>query len=91
VKRILSGNKAATEAVRLSRVEAIAAYPITPQSEIVEEIFRYIADKRLQAEFIRVEGEHTALAALIGAAMCGVRTFTATSSQGLLYIDEMVH
>jgi len=91
MKKILSGNRAAAEAVRLSKVEVVAAYPITPQSEIVETIFGFIADGSLKADFIRVEGEHTALAALIGAAMAGSRTFTATSSQGLLYMDEMVH
>jgi len=91
MKKILSGNTAAAEAVRLSRVEVVAAYPITPQSEIVETIFGFIADGSLKADFIRVEGEHTAMSAAIGAAMCGARTFTATSSQGVLYMDEMVH
>ncbi|TYL10713.1 Oxalate oxidoreductase subunit alpha [Moorella thermoacetica] len=87
----LNGNEAVATAVRLARAEVVAAYPITPQSIIVEKIAEYIANGSMAADYIRVESEHAALAACYGAAVTGTRVFTATSSQGLAYMFEMLH
>jgi pyruvate/2-oxoacid:ferredoxin oxidoreductase alpha subunit len=91
MKRVLEGSDAVAEAVRLAKAEVISAYPITPQTHIVERLAEFCADGRLNARFLRVESEHSALAALIGAASMGVRTFTATSSQGLALMHELLH
>jgi pyruvate/2-oxoacid:ferredoxin oxidoreductase alpha subunit len=79
------------EAVRLARVQVISAYPITPQTHIVEILSDYCAAGKMKARFLRVESEHSCLAALIGAESTGVRTFTATSSQGLALMHELLH
>ncbi|PUA32849.1 MAG: pyruvate ferredoxin oxidoreductase [Zestosphaera tikiterensis] len=86
----LTGNYAVSYAVKLSRVKVVSAYPITPQTTIVEKIAQLIEDGEMDAEMIRVESEHSALAAAYGAASAGVRAFTATSSHGLLYMHEML-
>jgi pyruvate/2-oxoacid:ferredoxin oxidoreductase alpha subunit len=91
VKKVIVGNHAVSWGVKLARAEVIAAYPITPQTQIVEELAEMCADGRLEARFIKVESEHSAMAACIGAAATGVRTFTATSSQGLLLMHEVLH
>ena len=91
MKQVLEGSHAVSEAVRLARVQVISAYPITPQTHIVERLSEYCADGTLDARFLKVESEHSALAALIGAASSGVRTFTATSSQGLALMHELLH
>ena len=91
MKQVLEGSHAVAEAVSLARTQVISAYPITPQTHIVERLSEYCADGTLPARFLRVESEHSALAALIGAATCGVRTFTATSSQGLALMHELLH
>jgi pyruvate/2-oxoacid:ferredoxin oxidoreductase alpha subunit len=91
MKRVLEGSDAVAEAVRLAKVGVISAYPITPQTHIVERLAEFCADGRLNARFLRVESEHSALAALIGASSMGVRTFTATSSQGLALMHELLH
>ncbi|MDD1719792.1 MAG: pyruvate ferredoxin oxidoreductase [Methanoregulaceae archaeon] len=88
---IATGNKAVAEAVRQAGPGVIAAYPITPQTEIVEQMASYVNDGVLKCEYIPVESEHSAMAACIGASITGVRTFTATSSHGLLYMHEMVN
>ena len=85
------GNKIAAKAVQLCRPEVIAAYPITPQTVIVEELARMVEAGELSAEYLRVESEHSVMAATCAAASMGVRTFTATSSQGLAYMHEMLH
>ncbi len=86
----LTGNYAVAHAVRLSRVEVVSAYPITPQTTIVEKLSEMIEKGELNARIIRVESEHSALAAVYGAASAGSRAFTATSSHGLLYMHEVV-
>lgn len=86
--RFLSGNDAFAEGVRLARPQVIAAYPITPQTIVVERLAEMVADGALESELIHVESEHSAMSAAIGASAMGVRTFTATSSQGLLYMAE---
>ena len=88
---IATGNKAVAAAVKAAKPGVIAAYPITPQTEIVEQIAEYVNAGDLASQYIPVESEHSAMAACIGASAGGVRTFTATSSHGLLYMHEMVH
>jgi len=87
---VLTGNYAVAYGVKLARAEIIAAYPITPQTSIVEKLSEFIENGEMEAEYIRVESEHSAMAACIGAASAGARAFTATSSHGLLYMAEMV-
>ena len=91
MKLVLEGSQAVAEAVRLAKVKVISAYPITPQTHIVEFLSDYCAAGKLKAKYIHVESEHSAMAALIGAASAGVRTFTATSSQGLALMHELLH
>jgi len=91
VKKVIVGNHAVSWGVSLARAEVIAAYPITPQTQIVEELAEMCGDGRLAARFIKVESEHSAMAACIGASAAGVRAFTATSSQGLLLMHELLH
>jgi pyruvate ferredoxin oxidoreductase alpha subunit len=88
---IATGNKAVAAAVKEVRPAVIAAYPITPQTEIVEQIAEYVTSGELDSRYIPVESEHSAMAACIGASATGARTFTATSSHGLLYMHEMVN
>jgi pyruvate/2-oxoacid:ferredoxin oxidoreductase alpha subunit len=88
---ILDGNRAAAQGVKLSRVQVIAAYPITPQSPVTEKLSEFVEGKELDAQYIAVESEHSALAVCTSASMVGARTFTATSSHGLAYMHEMLH
>ena len=87
-KAFLSGNDALAEGVRLARPHVISAYPITPQTIVVERLSEMVEDGSLNSEFIHVESEHSALSCAMGASSVGARTFTATSSQGLLYMAE---
>ncbi|HVP38488.1 MAG TPA: hypothetical protein VMS93_04820 [Candidatus Saccharimonadales bacterium] len=91
MKKVIMGNHAVSWGVKLARAEVIAAYPITPQTQVVEELSEMCADGRLEGRFIKVESEHSAMAACIGASATGVRAFTATSSQGLLLMHEVMH
>ncbi|AFD00509.1 pyruvate ferredoxin oxidoreductase, alpha subunit [Methanocella conradii HZ254] len=91
MKKMATGNQAAALAVKESNVEVVAAYPITPQTEVVETIASLVETGKMNASYIRVESEHSALAACIGASASGARAFTATSSHGLLYMHEMIH
>ncbi|MGQ9695039.1 MAG: transketolase C-terminal domain-containing protein [Thermodesulfobacteriota bacterium] len=81
---------AAAEAVKLARAECIAAYPITPQTHIVEHLSEIVANGDLDAEFIPVESEHSALSVCAGTSAVGARTYTATSSQGLALMNEIM-
>jgi pyruvate ferredoxin oxidoreductase alpha subunit len=81
---------AVSYAVQLARAEAIAAYPITPQTHIVEHLSSLVANGELDAEFITVESEHSAMSASVGSAAAGARTYTATSSQGLALMHEIL-
>jgi len=81
---------AASEAIRLANVDAIAAYPITPQTHIVEHLSEFVANGELDAEFIPVESEHSAMSVCMGTSAAGARTFTCTSSQGLALMSEIV-
>ncbi|HDM77605.1 MAG TPA: pyruvate ferredoxin oxidoreductase [Deltaproteobacteria bacterium] len=82
---------AVSHAVMLADVDVIAAYPITPQTHIVEHLSELVADGELDAEFIPVESEHSAMSTSVGAAAAGARTFTATSSQGLALMVEIMY
>ncbi|MFO7554121.1 MAG: pyruvate ferredoxin oxidoreductase [Desulfobacterales bacterium] len=91
MKQVIEGSHAVSEAVRLAKVQVMSAYPITPQTHIVEALSEYCADGTMNAKFLCVESEHSAMAAVIGASSAGVRTFTATSSQGLALMHELLH
>jgi len=90
VKEFLEGSRAVAEVVKLCKPGVISAYPITPQTHIVEELARLVADGQLNSQFVNVESEHSALSCVLGAVAAGVRAYTATSSQGLLYMGEVV-
>jgi pyruvate/2-oxoacid:ferredoxin oxidoreductase alpha subunit len=90
-KMVLSGNGAQAHAARLARVQVVSAYPITPQTSIVEKVADMVATGALKAEFVQVESEHSALQVVVSASGMGARTYTATSSHGLLLMHELVH
>ncbi len=91
MKKVIKGNFAVSYGAMLSRAQVVTAYPITPQTTIVELLSEMCADGTLKASFIKVESEHSAMAACIGAAATGARVFTATSSQGLTLMHELLH
>ncbi len=91
MREVIEGSHAVAEAVRLARVKMMSAYPITPQTHIVEELSKYCAEGKINGSFMCVESEHSAMASVIGAASGGVRTFTASSSHGLALMHEMLH
>lgn len=91
MKKVITGNHAVSYGVKVSRAEVIAAYPITPQTQVVELLSEFCASGELKAKFIKVESEHSAMAACIGASVAGARAFTATSAQGLALMHELLH
>ena len=91
MEKFLSGDEAFAEGIRLACPDVISAYPITPQTIVVEKLSEMVEDGSLDAEFIHVESEHSALSCAMGASAAGVRAFTATSSQGLLYMAECLY
>jgi len=90
-KIFISGDEAAAVGVKLARPHVIAAYPITPQTITVERLSEMVEAGELDAEYMHVESEHSAISATMGASAVGARTFTASSSQGLLYMAEGLH
>ena len=89
---IIKGNEAAAYAAKSARVQVISAYPITPQTTVVEKLSEFVDNGLMPGtQYIRVESEHSVLASIIGASKAGTRTFTATSGQGLFYMHEMLH
>jgi len=88
VVQVMNGNMAAAVGAKLCRPEIVSAYPITPQTPLVEYLAKFIVDGELNADFVEVEGEHSAMSVLEGAAMAGSRTFTGTSAQGLAFMYE---
>lgn len=86
-----TGNYIAAKAAVMAKPEVVAAYPITPQTTLVEGIANYVNSGEFKGEYICVESEHSAMSACIGASAAGSRTFTATSSHGLLLMHEMLH
>lgn len=87
---VLTGNVAAAHGAKLARVEIVAAYPITPQTPITEKLAAFVSNGELDAEFLNVESEHSAMSACIGAEAAGARAYSATSSQGLVYMHEVL-
>ena len=87
---VITANVAVAHAARLARVEVVPGFPITPQTTIIEQITEFINDGEMDAEFIPAESEHSVMSVAIGASAGGVRTFTATSSQGLAFMYEML-
>lgn len=86
--KVLTGNKAAANGVRLARPDVVAMYPITPQTPLAEELAHFHAEGQMDCEMVEVEGEHTAMSTIMGACVAGGRVFTATSSWGLAYMNE---
>ncbi|MDZ4655677.1 MAG: pyruvate ferredoxin oxidoreductase [Coriobacteriia bacterium] len=86
-----TGNTVVADAIRQCRPDVIAAYPITPQTTIVEELAGFVAKGRMHAEYVTVESEHSAMSACVGASAAGARVMTATSSQGLALMWEELH
>ncbi|MFO8016356.1 MAG: pyruvate synthase subunit PorA [Candidatus Woesearchaeota archaeon] len=89
-KQVMEASQAVAEAVKLCKPSVVAMYPITPQTHIVERIADFVNDGNMDAELIDVESEHSAMSACIGAQATGVRSFTATASQGLALMHEML-
>jgi pyruvate ferredoxin oxidoreductase alpha subunit len=90
MKEFLEGSLAIAEAVKLCKPGVISAYPITPQTHIVEELAQFVANNELNTQFVNVESEHSAASVVLGAVATGVRAYTATSSQGLFLMAEVV-
>lgn len=86
-----TGNEAIAHGMKQINPDVIAAYPITPQTEIVQIYSTFVADGLVDTEFVTVESEHSAMSAVIGASAAGARAMTATSSQGLAYMHEVVY
>jgi pyruvate ferredoxin oxidoreductase alpha subunit len=86
----LTGNHAISEAMRQINPDVVAAYPITPQSGIVEQFAKFVADGVVDTEMIRVESEHSAMSACVGASVAGARAMTATCSAGLALMWEVM-
>lgn len=90
MKEFLEGSRVVAEAVKLCKPGVISAYPITPQTHIVEELAQFVANGEIDSQFVNVESEHSAASVVLGAVATGVRAYTATSSQGLFYMSEVV-
>ncbi len=90
MKKFLEGSHAVAEAVKLCKPGVISAYPITPQTHIVERLAEFVANGEINAQFVNVESEHSAASVVLGAEAAGVRAFTATSSQGLVLMSEVL-
>ena len=90
MRKMIEGSRAVAEAVGLCRPGVISAYPITPQTHIVEDLSQLVADGDIQAEYVRVESEHSAASVCLGAVAAGVRAYSATTSQGLMLMAEVL-
>ena len=90
IRKSLTGAQAAAEAMRQVDLDVVAAYPITPQTPIVQEYAQFVSDGIVKTEMIQVESEHSAMSAIVGAASAGARASTATSSQGLALMWEII-
>ena len=91
IRKLLTGNHAAAWGARLAEIDYVPAFPITPQTEIIETIAHWIDKAKMDCQMITMDSEHSMITAAGAAAATGVRTFTATSSQGLLYGMEMIY
>ena len=90
MRQVMTGNYASAYGAKVSRAEVIAAYPITPQTSIVEKLAEFVASGEMEAKFVPVESEHSAMAACVSASIAGARTYTATSSHGLTLMHEVL-
>lgn len=90
MREFIEGSRAVAEIIKLCKPGVISAYPITPQTHIVEELAKMVANGELNSQFVNVESEHSAASVVLGAVSTGVRAFTATSSQGLFYMAEVL-
>ena len=90
MKELLEGSRAVAEIIQRCKPGVISAYPITPQTHIVEELAQIVADGKLDSQFVNVESEHSAASVVLGGSATGVRVYTATSSQGLFYMAEVL-
>ena len=90
MKEFVEGSHAIAEIIKLTSPGVISAYPITPQTHIVEDLAQMVSDGKLKSQFVNVESEHSAASVVLGASATGVRVYTATSSQGLFYMQEVV-
>src|SRR5947208_3976545 len=89
--RVLTGGEAAAHAMRQIDPDVVPVYPITPQTPIIQGFAKFVADGRASGELVDVESEHSAMSAAVGAALAGARTMTATSSQGMALMAEVVY
>lgn len=89
--QVLEGSQAVAQAVAMCRPQVVAAYPITPQTHIVENISKLVADGKLKCEFVSVESEFSAASVALGAASAGSRAYTASASQGILLMSEVLY
>ncbi|MFB0521984.1 MAG: pyruvate ferredoxin oxidoreductase, partial [Desulfatiglandales bacterium] len=89
--RVVEGSEAVALAVKACRPQVISSYPISPQTHIVEHLAKMVADGDLQAEYIRVESEFSAASVISGSSAAGSRSYTASSSQGLLLMTEVLY
>lgn len=90
-KEVMEGSHAVAHAIKGCDPEVISAYPITPQTHIVEKLSQFVADGELDGEYVKVESEFSAMSSSVGASATGARTFTATSSQGLILMNEVLY
>ncbi len=88
--KIVTGNYSSAYGAKLANAEVVSAYPITPQTSVVEKIAEFVAEDEMDTEFVKVESEHSAMASCIAASNTGARTYTATSAQGLALMHEML-
>jgi len=91
MRKMIEGSRAVAEAVGLCRPGVISAYPITPQTHIVEELSQMVADGEINAEYVRVESEHSAASVCLGAVAAGSRAYSATTSQGMMLMAEVLY
>jgi pyruvate ferredoxin oxidoreductase alpha subunit len=91
MKKVITGDHAVAIGAKLSRVEVVPAFPITPQTLIIEHIADFVNDGEMDAKFLTMESEHSVMSAAAAAEAAGARVFTATSSQGLAFMHEMVY
>ncbi|MDO8473408.1 MAG: pyruvate ferredoxin oxidoreductase [Dehalococcoidia bacterium] len=90
-KKFLEGSRAVAEVVAMCKPQVISAYPITPQTHIVAELAQMVSDGELKAEYVNVESEHSAASVILGASATGVRTYTSTTSQGMMLMNEVIY
>jgi pyruvate ferredoxin oxidoreductase alpha subunit len=91
MKKVITGDHAVAIGAKLCRVDVVPAYPITPQTLIIEHIADFVNDGELDAKFLTMESEHSVMSAAAAASAAGARVFTATSSQGLAFMHEMLY